>query len=98
MPTALDGVSVAMNGETVYVYYISSIQLNILTPPDLAPGPVQVQVAANGQNSASFTVQAQPESPSVFVFNGGPHLIATHLNGSIVGPTSLHPGASAVNA
>ena len=94
MPVALDAVSVTMNGESVYVYYVSPTQLNILTPPDLASGAVQVQVAVNGLTSASFTVQAQPESPSVFVFNGGPYVIATHLNNSIIGPASLYPGAS----
>ncbi len=28
-----------MNGENAYVYYISPNQVNVLTPPDLAPGP-----------------------------------------------------------
>ena len=32
MPTSLDGVSVTINGENAYIYYISSTQLNILTP------------------------------------------------------------------
>ena len=93
MPTALDGVSVTMNGESVYMYYISPTQLNLLTPPDLSPGPVQVQVTANGQTSASFAVQAQALSPSFFVFDGT-HVVASHLNGSIVGPPTLYPGSS----
>jgi len=41
-----------------------------------------------------FTAQAQPLSPSFFVFNGGPYVIATHLDGSLVGSTTLYPGAS----
>jgi uncharacterized protein (TIGR03437 family) len=94
MPTALDGVSVTMNGENAYVYYISPTQLNILTPPDLASGTVQVQVAVGGQTSASFTVQTQANSLAFFVFNGGPYVVGGHLNGSIVGPTTLFPGAS----
>jgi uncharacterized protein (TIGR03437 family) len=37
-------------------------------------------------------VQAQALSPSFFVFNGGPYVAATHLNGSYLGPTTLYPG------
>jgi uncharacterized protein (TIGR03437 family) len=91
MPTALDQVSVTMNGEKAYVYYISPTQLNILTPPDLAPGTVEVQVTANGHTSGIFLVQSQTLSPSFFVFDGT-HVIAAHLAGGDVGPTTLFPG------
>jgi len=94
MPITLDGVTVTMNGENAYVYYISGTQLNILTPPDLATGPVQVQVSLAGVTSGAFTVQAQPYSISFFVFNGGPYVVAAHLDGTLVGPTTLFPGAS----
>ena len=93
MPTQLDGVGVTMNGENVYMYYISPAQLNVLTPPDLVPGPVQVTVTTGGV-SASFTAQAQPESPSFFIFGAGPYVIGTHLDGTLIGPTSLYPGQS----
>jgi uncharacterized protein (TIGR03437 family) len=39
-------------------------------------------------------VQAQAIAPSFFVFNGGPYVAATHVNGSYIGPTSLFPGLS----
>lgn len=100
MPTALDGVSVTLNGENAYVEYISSTQINILTPPDLATGTVTAQVTANGQTSGSFAVQVQALSPSFFVFDGT-HVVAQHLatGGSCppyalcdVGPTTLYPG------
>jgi uncharacterized protein (TIGR03437 family) len=93
MPVALDGVSVTMNGESTYLYYISPSQLNLLTPPDLGLGPLQVQVSVNGAISAPFTVQAQQYSPSFVVFDTS-HVTGTHLNGSILGPTSLYPGSS----
>jgi uncharacterized protein (TIGR03437 family) len=51
-------------------------------------------VTNNGVASSSFTAQAQALSPSFFVFNGGPYVAATHLNGSLIGPTTLYPGAS----
>jgi uncharacterized protein (TIGR03437 family) len=93
MPTQLDGVSVTMNGESAYVYYISPVQVNVLTPPDLAPGPVTVKVTSGGITSAAFTAQARPLSPSFFVFAGG-YVIGSHLNGTLLGPTSLYPGSS----
>jgi len=92
LPTSLDGVSVAVNGVPAYVYYISPTQVNILTPPNAISGSVPVQVTDNGVISANFTVQAQAESPSFFVFGGGPYIAATHVNGSYLGPTSLYPG------
>ena len=92
LPTQLDGVSVTLNGERASVYYISPTQINILTPPDLTAGAVQVQVTTNAGTSASFTAQAQTESPSFFIFGGGPYVAATHGNGSLTGPASLYPG------
>ncbi len=94
MPTQLDGVSVTVNGKPGYVYYVSPTQLNILTPPDAISESVQIQVTNNGAMSATFTAQAQAESPSFFVFNGGPYITAVHLNGNLIGPTTLYPGYS----
>jgi uncharacterized protein (TIGR03437 family) len=91
MPKQLDGVSATVNGKSAYVYYISPTQVNILTPPDAMTGTVQVQVSNNGATAASYTVQAQPVSPSFFVFNGGPFVAATHVDGSYLGPTTLFP-------
>jgi uncharacterized protein (TIGR03437 family) len=92
LPTSLDGLSVTVNGVPAYVYYISPTQVNILTPPNAISGSVPVQVSDNGVTGAKFMVQAQAESPSFFVFGGGPYLAATHLTGSYLGPTSLYPG------
>lgn len=94
MPTQLDHVSVSVNGKSAFVYYISPTQINVLTPPDPITGPVAVVVTNNGTVSAPFTAQAQSTSPSFFVFNGGPYVAAEHLDGSLIGPASLYPGAS----
>jgi uncharacterized protein (TIGR03437 family) len=93
MPIKLDGVSVTVNGKSAYVYYISLGQVNILTPPDAMSGPVQVVVTNNGTVSAAFTAQAQPMSPSFFVFDGT-HVAAVHANGTLLGPTTLYPGST----
>jgi uncharacterized protein (TIGR03437 family) len=68
--------------------------VNILTPPDTLSGPAQVEVTYNGVTSAAFPAPAQPLSPSFFVFNGGPYVAATHLNGSLIGPATLYPGST----
>ena len=86
MPTKLDGVSVKVNGESAYVGYISPTQMNILTPPDAMKGMVAVQVTNHGVARPSFTVQAQPISPSFFVFNGGPYVVGQHADGSLHRP------------
>ena len=91
MPTALDGVSVTLNGENAYIEYISGTQVNILTPPNLASGPVSVQLTLKNQTSETFLVQAEAISPSFFAFDGT-HVVATHLNYTDVGPTTLYPG------
>jgi uncharacterized protein (TIGR03437 family) len=93
MPTALDGISVTVNGKSAYVYYISSTQVNILTSPDAISGSVNVVLTTGGTASPPFAVQAQAISPSFFVFDGT-HVAATHANGSLIGPTTLYPGVS----
>jgi uncharacterized protein (TIGR03437 family) len=94
MPTRLDNVSVTLNGVPAYVYYISPLQVNILSPPDALSGSVRVELTNNGVISAGFNAAAQPLAPSFFVFNGGPYVAATHADGSLIGPPSLYPGAS----
>ena len=92
LPTALDGVSVKVNGQSAYVYYISPTQINILTPPVAMTGSVPVQVMVGGVASAAFSVQAQAVSPSLFAFNGGPYVAAEHADYSFIGPATLYPG------
>jgi uncharacterized protein (TIGR03437 family) len=94
MPTVLDGVSVTMNGENAYVYYVSSTQLGVMTPLDLKPGAVQVIASYNGKVSAPFVVQAQAIAPSFFVFGGTPYVLATHADWTFIGPTTLIPGTT----
>ena len=53
-----------------------------------------MQVTENGVTSAKFMVQAQAESPSFFIFGGGPYIAATHANETYLGPTSLYPGVT----
>jgi len=92
MPTQLDGVSVTVNGKSAFIYYISSTQVNVLTPPDALSGSVEVKLTY-GSATSSMTVAASTYSPSFFVFDGV-HATAIHANGSLLGATNLYPGFS----
>ena len=94
MPTTLDGVSVTVNSKPAYIYYISPTQIDVLTPPDAISGAVPVVVTNGGTVNATFTAHGQAVSPSFFVFNGGPYVVATHASGSLLGPLSLYPGST----
>jgi uncharacterized protein (TIGR03437 family) len=94
LPTSLDGVSVTVNGKPAYVSFVSPGQLNVLTPLDTTVGPVQVQTANNGVISSTVTVQLQPTAPAFFMLKNN-YIAAAHSdNVSLVGPTTLFPGAS----
>ena len=94
LPRQLDGTAVTVNGKPAYVYYVSPTQINILTPPDALSGGVPVQVTVNGVPGPAFLALAQTLSPSLFVFNGGPHVAATRANGALLGPAALYPGST----
>ena len=97
MPTELDGVSVTVNGKKAFVYYISSGQVNILTPPDALPDSIAVQVTVDGARSNAFQVAAQRLSPSFYEAVsslGLPYVLAQHADYSLVGPPFLFPGLS----
>ena len=89
MPTQLDGVSVTVNGKPAYVNYISSTQVNVLTPLDTALGSVLIQLT-NGTNvSAPFTANMNAVAPAFFLLGGSSYVVATHADNSLVGPVSL---------
>jgi uncharacterized protein (TIGR03118 family) len=96
LPTALDGVGVTINGEAAYIYYISPVQINLLTPTDLpASGPVAVQViSGNTLTSSTVNVTAQAVAPSFFLADAAGHLAATHANGAFIGATTSTPAGT----
>ena len=106
MPTQLGTISVTINGKPAYVWWFCSAattpacsqdQINVLTPLNLdAAGDQQVVVVVkNGSDSsAPFPVFKEDVNQSVLMFDTLGHAVATHLNGSLLGPTSLYPGLS----
>lgn len=92
LPTALDGVSVTVNGKAAYVQYISPTQINALSPADTATGPVEVKVTAGGVTSDASTVTLQAVAPALFSFDGT-YAAAAHADGTFVGKTGLFASA-----
>ncbi len=93
LPTSLDGVSVTINGKAAYINYISPGQINLIAPADSSLGSVGVVVNNNGVTSKTGTVMLAAQSPAAFLW-AGKYAVATHLDYSLVGPTSLYPGAT----
>ncbi len=106
MPTQVGTISVTVNGFPAYVWWFCSAattpacaqdQINVLTPLNVnAAGDQQVLVVVkNGSDSsAPFPILKTEVTQSVLLFDIPGHAVATHLNGSLLGPTSLYPGLS----
>ncbi len=108
MPTQLGTISVTVNGLPAYIFFYCSAvtdtactsgdQINVLAPLDTSfqgfSYPVEVVVTNNGVSSAPFSVLETPLSPTFPWFDGAGHVVARHLNFSLLGPTSLFPGSS----
>jgi uncharacterized protein (TIGR03437 family) len=95
MPIQLNSVSAKVNGKPAYVYYISATQINVLTPLDTTQGTVQI-VVTNGANSSDpFIANLQAVAPSFIPINGSTYVVATHADGSLIGPAWMSvPGYS----
>jgi uncharacterized protein (TIGR03437 family) len=61
----LSGTVVTINGIQAPLYYVSSGQLNVQVPFEVAPGPAQVVVTVNGQSSGAATMQVQAVAPGI---------------------------------
>jgi len=91
MPAQLDGVSVTVDGNPAYVYYISQGQIDVLAPLDAKIGTVPVVVTNGAGVSEAFNVNKTSLSPAFALIGGTKYLAATHANGTYVGPTSEGP-------
>jgi uncharacterized protein (TIGR03437 family) len=94
LPTQLDGVSVMVDGKPAYIYFVSPRQIDFIPPADSKQGVVPLIVTNNGLPSASVNVTLQQFSPGLFVVQNGKYIVATHANGTLVGPTTLAAGAA----
>ena len=67
LPTTLGGIRVQINGKDCFIYYVQPTQINVLTPPDTATGPVDVDVTTD-HGTATATATMAPVSPAWFTY------------------------------
>jgi len=79
LPTALSGVSVTIDGNPAFVYYISPTQINVQVPTDSSLASVQVVVDNNGVLSAPASVALRNYAPAFFLDPGTNYAIASRL-------------------
>jgi uncharacterized protein (TIGR03437 family) len=105
MPTSLGAIdSVTVNGVPAYIYFYCSAatdpscaggdQINVLSPLSAPQDVVQVVVTRNGVASPPYAIEQMNSSPAMPWFDTQGHVVARHLDGSLVGPAALYPGAS----
>ncbi len=104
LPTSLNNVTVTVNGENAPISFVSSTQINFLTPADIVPGtPAKIQVTNNGLASAVVSVPVVSLAPAFFVIgtnstSGNNYIAATHADGTLIGPAGLLKGATTTPA
>jgi uncharacterized protein (TIGR03437 family) len=95
MPTQVGNVSVTVNGNPAFIYYVSATQINVLTPLDNTLGPVQIVVTTATGVSLAYTATLRAVAPSFLLLGSTSYDAATHTSGSLLGPASLSaPGHS----
>jgi uncharacterized protein (TIGR03437 family) len=79
LPTSLSGVSVTIDGNPAFIYYISPTQINVQVPSDSSLAGVPVVVDNNGALNAPATVALQSYAPAFFMDPGTSYVIASRL-------------------
>jgi uncharacterized protein (TIGR03437 family) len=69
LPTSLGGVSVQIDGKPAYPYYVSSTQINVLSPADTNLGSVPVTVINAAGTSAPVMTNMQAILPGLFALS-----------------------------
>jgi uncharacterized protein (TIGR03437 family) len=67
LPTSLGGVQVLVSGKNAFISYVQPTQVNVLTAPDSAVGPVDVDVITN-HGAVPATVNMAGVSPALFTY------------------------------
>jgi uncharacterized protein (TIGR03437 family) len=93
LPTALDGVSVTIDGKSAAVAFISPGQINVLAADDTVTGLVPVQVKNAVATGDSVLALQQTAAPALFQVPGTNYAAGTHADGSyLAGPRLVAQG------
>jgi endo-1,4-beta-xylanase len=85
LPTSLGNVQVTVNGTPAPLYYVSSGLIIFQMPYSTAPGPVLVQVNANGVAGSSASITVQQAAPSLLTY-GANRAVVQNQDYSVNGP------------
>ena len=66
----------------------------MLTPLDNALGELDIVVTSGTSSTPAFAVTMKTVAPFFLLFDTRGHVVATHANNALVGPTNLFPGLS----
>jgi uncharacterized protein (TIGR03437 family) len=96
LPTALDNVSVKINGQPAFVEFISPTVVNVQAPAGLPAGWVTAEVINGGVSTGAVLTNSVLNAPGAFAYSGAGTLfaVATNLDGVLVGDPSITPGAA----
>jgi uncharacterized protein (TIGR03437 family) len=89
-------VSVTVDGQPAYVYYVSPGQINFIVP-DVASGPQQVIVKNSAGSSAASTVTVSEFGPAFFPWPNN-QVVATRQDFSLAAKNGTFAGATTVPA
>jgi uncharacterized protein (TIGR03437 family) len=86
LPQTLGGVTVAVAGRLLPLFFVSPSQINAQLPADFAPGTQTVTVSAPGQPDAQTSFAIVQDAPGLFqqAVNGQAMAVALHADGSAV--------------
>jgi uncharacterized protein (TIGR03437 family) len=98
-PTSLDGTSVTIGGQSAFIDYISSGQVNAQVPSNVGTGLQQVIVKTAAGSSAPISVTINGTEPGLlappaFEIGGKQYVVALFLNGTYVLPQGAISGVT----
>jgi uncharacterized protein (TIGR03437 family) len=86
LPTSLAGVTVKINNQPAFLYYVSPTQINVQAPADTSAGSVQVTVTSAAGTSTGVTATLRSIAPAFF--RAGNYVAAVRPDGAIIGASA----------
>ncbi len=71
LPLQLGGVSVVIDNVAAPLFYVSSVQINVMIPPNEIPGNIPLQVVRQGLQGPLVTITLVAAAPALFVSTAG---------------------------
>lgn len=97
-PTALDGVSVSIGGQSAFVDFISAVQVNAQLPSGIATGGMlPITITNGGVTSPAFNIAVNATEPGLlappsFKIGGNQYVVAQFADGTYVLPAGAISG------